>query len=344
MRKPDRMKNYLLCCDWGTSSFRLQLVNSVDQKVLGEVHSSDGVSNAFNDWKKKERANSIARDRFFRQGLKKHKHSLSSKISVELDNVPIVISGMASSSIGLEEVPYATLPFPVDGSNASVMHFNSQIDFPHDILLISGVRSETDVMRGEETQLIGLAASPYLTKNALKKSVLIFPGTHSKHIVLSGGQLINFQTFMTGEIFDLMANHSILKQSVETNGLKKYSKNELEAFKSEVAKSRSATVLNSIFTVRTNQLFGKLTKKQNFPFLSALLIGAELDHLRQKSGCRLILCSGSKLFEFYKLAFDELDLLKRTILMSDALVDKAAIAGQIKLFQNGSLKLKGQSL
>jgi 2-dehydro-3-deoxygalactonokinase len=232
----------------------------------------------------------------------------------------------------------------VDGSNASIMHFNPRKDFPHHIILISGVRNETDVMRGEETQLIGLAASPYLSKNTFKESILIFPGTHSKHIVLSDNQLIDFQTFMTGEIFGLMTNHSILKQSVETKGLNKYSQNELDAFKSGVEKSRSANVLNSLFTVRTNQLFSKLNKEQNFLFLSGLLIGAELDHLRQKLGCQLILCSGSKLFEFYKLAFEELDLLKRTILISDELVDKAAIAGQIKIFQNESLKFKGQSL
>ena len=242
---------------------------------------------------------------------------------------------MASSSIGLKEVPYAILPFLMDGSNASIVHFNSHEDFPHHIILISGVRSETDVMRGEETQLIGLASSPYLSKNTLKVSILIFPGTHSKHVVLCDDQLIDFQTFMTGEIFDLM---------VETKGLNEYSKNELDAFKLGVEKSKSANVLNSLFTVRTNQLFDKLNKKQNFLFLSGLLIGAELSHLHQKMGCQLILCSGTKLYEFYKLAFEELDLLKRTILISDELVDKAAIAGQIKIFQNESLKLKGQSL
>ncbi|SDF18780.1 2-keto-3-deoxygalactonate kinase [Pricia antarctica] len=338
------MKEYLLCCDWGTSSFRLQLVNIDDQQVIGEVRSTDGISDTFNAWKNEEGTSSNSRDRFFRQRLRKQVDVLSQKSSIELDDVPIVISGMASSSIGLKELPYATLPFPVDGSDASIVHLDPQEDFPHHILLISGVRSDTDVMRGEETQLIGLASSPHLSKNLLKESILIFPGTHSKHIVLSDNRLIDFQTFMTGEIFGLMADHSILKQSVETKGLNKYAQNELDVFKSGVDKSKSANVLNSLFTVRTNQLFSKLNKEQNFLFLSGLLIGAELNHLRQKLGCQLILCSGSKLFEFYKLAFEELDLLKRTILISDELVDKAAISGQIKIFQNESLKSKGLSL
>lgn len=338
------MKNYLLCCDWGTSSFRLQLVNIVGQQVIGEVHSTDGISNTFNAWIREEGTSSNSRDRFFRQRLRKQIDLLSRKSSIKLDNTPIVISGMASSSIGLKELPYATLPFPVDGSNASIMHFDSQKDFPHHIILISGVRSETDVMRGEETQFIGLAASPYLSKNTIKEFILIFPGTHSKHIVLSDNQLIDFQTFMTGEVFDLMANHSILKQSVATKGLNEYSRNELDVFRSGVGKSKSTNVLNSLFTVRTNQLFNTLNKEQNFLFLSGLLIGEELNHLCQKEGCQLILCSGSKLYEFYKLAFEELGLLKDTILISDELVDRAAIAGQIKIFQNESLKLKGRSL
>lgn len=310
------MKDYLLCCDWGTSSFRLQLSNIVDQQIIGEVHSADGISNTFNAWKKEEGTDSMSRIRFYQRQLIKQIDQLSRKSSIGLDNIPIVISGMASSSIGLREVPYATLPFPVDGSNASIMHFGPQKDFPHPIMLISGVRSDTDVMRGEETQLIGLADSPYLSGGTLKESILVFPGTHSKHIVLNEDKLTSFQTFMTGEIFGLMADHSILKASVETIDLDTYSQKELDAFKSGVERSRSANVLNSLFTVRTNQLFNKLDKKQNFLFLSGLLIGTELDHLRHRKGCRLILCSGSKLYEFYKLAFGELGLLKRTILIS----------------------------
>lgn len=328
------MKNYLLCCDWGTSSFRLQLVNIVGQQVIGEVHSTDGISNTFNAWIREEGTSSNSRDRFFRQRLRKQIDLLSRKSSIKLDNTPIVISGMASSSIGLKELPYATLPFPVDGSNASIMHFNSQKDFPHHIILISGVRSETDVMRGEETQLIGLAASPSLSEYKLKEAVLVFPGTHSKHIYLQDGQLINFQTFITGEVFNLMANYSILKQSVETIDLYKFSQDELDAFKSGVGKSQSSNVLNNLFTVRTNQLFNKLNKKQNFLYLSGLLIGSELNHLLQKIKWQLILCSGSSLHEFYKMAFEELGLLKRTIIISNELIDKAAIAGQVIIFQN----------
>jgi len=328
------MMNYLLCCDWGTSSFRLQLIKIADQQIIGEVSSTEGVSNTFNAWKMEEEKNDITRDQFFRQQLNKQINILAYKLSINLDNISIVISGMASSSIGMEEVPYAMLPFPADGSGARIRHFNSHENFSHDIILISGVRSQTDVMRGEETQFIGFAASLSLSEDELKDAVLVFPGTHSKHIFLQNGQLVNFQTFMTGEVFNLMINYSILKQSIETGDLDKFSQNELDAFKLGVDKSQSSHILNSLFTVRTNQLFNKLNKKQNFLYLSGLLIGTELKQLIQNVNCQLILCSASNLFEFYKLAFEELDLLKRTIIISDEFIDKAAIAGQIIIFQN----------
>lgn len=328
------MSNYLLCCDWGTSTFRLQLVNIADRQIIGEVRSTQGVSKTFNAWKTEEEKSNITRNHFFRQQLNDQINILSQKLSIDLDNISIVVSGMASSSIGMTEVPYATLPFPTDGSGVSIQHFNSQEGFYHDIILISGVRSEADVMRGEEIQLIGLASTRLFSVNKLKEAILVFPGTHSKHIFLQNGHLVNFQTFMTGEVFNLMINYSILKQSVETDGSNKFSQNELDAFKAGVDKSQSSDVLNSLFTVRTNQLFNKLNKKQNFFYLSGLLIGTELKHLLEKASYQLILCSGSNLYEFYKLAFEALDLLNRTTIISHEFIDKAAMEGQIIVFQN----------
>src|SRR3546814_14199624 len=84
---------------------------------------------------------------------------------------------MASSSLGIEELPYATLPFSLSGNGAVTRKFEASADFPHEILLISGLRSEQDVMRGEETQLLGLAAQGMLPAD---NAICLFPGTHSK--------------------------------------------------------------------------------------------------------------------------------------------------------------------
>ena len=234
----------------------------------------------------------------------------------------------------MAEVPYATLPFPVDGSQASLKRMDEQPDFPHEILLISGVRSEHDVMRGEETQLIGLLALLKAEANPPRDAILIFPGTHSKHIYVQDEQLIDFRTFMTGEVFNLMANDSILKDSVDISATSRFTKNELEAFKSGVNEVESDALLTSLFRVRTNQLFNKLSKRQNALYLSGLLIGSELKTLTTTKDWSLILCSGTNLYELYKLAMQELNLSDRTTTISAHLLDKATMTGQVKIMQD----------
>ncbi|SOD92983.1 2-dehydro-3-deoxygalactonokinase [Spirosoma fluviale] len=328
------MKNYLLGCDWGTSSFRLRLIDSSNHQLIGEITSQEGIANTFTAWKAIGDGATLPREQFFRHQLKRHINQLSTKVSIKLNGIPIVISGMASSSIGMAEVPYATLPFPVDGSLSSTKRLLKQADFPHDITLISGVRTEHDVMRGEETQLIGLLALLDTGHVAADASILIFPGTHSKHIYIQNQQVIDFQTFMTGEVFNLMAHYSILKDSIAPAELSTFTNDQLDAFKLGVNESDSSSILNSLFRVRTNQLFGLLNKPDNTLYLSGLLIGAELKTLLDQPQWQLILCSGNNLYELYKLAMEELQLSDRTTTISSDLIDKATIAGQVKIVQN----------
>src|SRR5262245_12577368 len=100
---------------------------------------------------------------------------------------------MASSSIGMIEVPYKETQFKADGSDLKVKKIDRSKDFEHDTFIISGARTNNDVMRGEETQLAGCKDT------GDKKSLYIFPGTHSKHILVKKGIAVSFKTFMTGE-------------------------------------------------------------------------------------------------------------------------------------------------
>ncbi|GAB3941734.1 hypothetical protein GCM10028805_05370 [Spirosoma harenae] len=310
-----------------------------DYQSVGEVLSQAGIAGTFGNWKAINETQRISRDQFFRQQLKVQIDQLAHKLSMDLASIPVVISGMASSSIGMEEIPYATLPFAIDGSQASIRHFESQANFPHDIMLISGVKSQQDVMRGEETQLIGLIALLNRTGDKPKEAICIFPGTHSKHMYIQNDQLVNFDTYMTGELFDLMAHRSILKDSVDTTHLADFTRKDSIAFKQGVKQAMSSAILNSLFTIRTNQLFNKLSKKQNALYLSGLLIGTELQPLLKNENASLVLCSGTKLSGFYELALDELALLHRTITIPADLVDQAASIGQIILFQNQTAKV-----
>ena len=327
-------ESHVLCCDWGTSFFRLQLIATNEYRCVGEIHSPIGVAATFNNWKTVGELSGIPHEQFFLAQLNGQIDLLAADLSISLTDVPVVISGMASSSIGMAELPYASLPFSVDGSQVSSRWFASQSNFPHDRLLISGVQSQDDVMRGEETQLIGLFALLDASGTRLNDAMCLFPGTHSKHLYIQNRQLTHFETYMTGELFGLMANQSILTNSVDTNSLADSSDADLAAFKQGVEQSTASVLLNSLFRVRTNSLFDKLTKKQNALYLSGLLIGTELNHLRDKETGPIVLCSGSKLSAFYQLALDELGLTHRSLILPTDLVDKAASVGQIQLFQN----------
>ena len=328
------MPNYLLCCDWGTSLFRLQLIDADNYQCLGEHVVQEGIAGTFAAWQTTGEPNGIAIDSFFRQLLSRHIDTLSRQMSIRLTGVPIVISGMASSSIGMAEVPYAPLPFAIDGRQAGSLPIDAHPDFPHDMLLISGVSSGQDVMRGEETQLIGLMALFQQAGYRAEKAIFIFPGTHAKHLYVQDGRLINFATYMTGEVFHLMATQSILKSSIDLNSLTDFSDHNVRAFRLGVRQATSSSLLHGLFTIRTNSLFDKLTKGENAFYLSGLLIGSELHHLLKEEGWPLILCSGSKLAPFYQLAIDALNLSDHTTSKPAELIDRAASVGQVILYRN----------
>ena len=327
---------YLLCCDWGTSSFRLQLVDTSKLICLGEVHTNKGVADVFAAWQ--VAVQPMGREEFFRTELRQQIHRLETQQATRLTGVPLVISGMASSSIGLAEVPYAGLPFAVDGSQTSVRWFDSRADFQHDTLLVSGVRSDHDVMRGEETQLIGLMTLPEFPTLAAQQVIGIFPGTHAKHLYIQNWQLFRFDTFMTGELFALLLNHSILGDSTDWSGHPPQTDRELQAFLAGVAKARVQAIplTQTLFQVRTNQLFGQYDLAENAQFLSGLLIGTELSSLVNSTG-KLLLCGGRKLAPFYQLALDYLGLSAHTLVVDADKVDWAASAGQVRLFNRQTI-------
>lgn len=326
------MNDYLLSCDWGTSSFRLRLVDTRTGRVLGEHLLPIGVAATFDTWKVEHDRTEVERETFFSQFLKAQINTLADSLSVSLEQVPVVLSGMASSSIGMAELPYANLPFSLDGSQVSVRWFapRPEFKFGHRLLLVSGVRSPRDVMRGEETQLIGLR--DILTEGT--RSVLIFPGTHSKHMYVEGSQLIDFQTFMTGEVFSVLTSHSILKESTDAAKLIDGLQLDPATFRRGVQASESPSLLHNLFTVRTNQLFGKLTRPQNALYLSGLLIGSELRGLLPKSDWRLVLCCDNNLIDFYTEALAELGLLERTTRIDAERIRYAATEGHLNILNH----------
>ncbi len=165
------MKSFL-SCDWGNSSFRLRLFDGPGNRVATEMHSGEGIAETYRQWVEADKPES-ERIQFYRKKL-----GLSiSKLPGGIDkNFPIILSGMASSSIGLKELPYQKFPFTWDPSRFIVQRIEADRNFSHALYIISGFQTDNDIMRGEETILLGCDVADAGEK------IFIFPGTHSKHV------------------------------------------------------------------------------------------------------------------------------------------------------------------
>lgn len=326
------MNNYIVSCDWGTSEFRLRLINIAEDIVVGEIISSEGVLNIHNRWTADSQK--ITLKKFYLELLLKQIELLLKKNSKDFKDVPVIISGMASSSIGIEELPYANIPFALDGKNAVLKFMKKNADFPYDLLLISGVREIADVMRGEETQMIGIAQMVELMK-LTEDAICIFPGTHSKHIKISNGNIVSFKTYITGELFQLLSTKSVLKGSVSNeHNDKVMDEMNLKSFYKGIEQSENnGNLLNKLFSVRINDLFGLLSHQENFFYLSGLLIGSEIRSLEMENPSQIILCSGNSMFLLYQLAIEKLNFGHPAIFIQPEMMDKAAFVGQHQIFQ-----------
>lgn len=306
--------------DWGTTNLRLRLVTVPALIIIEEVVSPKGIKTVYNEWL----AVGGEKEGYFLNFLKEQLACFKTDLSPD---VQVVISGMASSSIGLRELPYSDLPFKTNGKSLNIETIQSP-DFPFTIKLISGVKSDSDVIRGEEVEIIGLVKE----KDKKKTVVFITPGTHSKHVVCEKGVVTNFFTYMTGEIFSVISEHTILKASIEKSDL---DASKLASFEEGVLKSMEGkSLLNTFFKVRTNTLFKEKNNLENYYYLSGLLIGSELKTLEEIECDYIKLCAGGKLFELYYRAISILGLVSKTKIIQADVVETSVVKGQWNIIKN----------
>ena len=123
--------------------------------------------------------------------------------------LPVIICGMAGARQGWREAGYLDTPADV----ADIVRNALVVDgYPRDVRILPGIAQRDagapDVMRGEETQLLGLVA------DGVRSGLVCMPGTHSKWVMLAGGKVESFSTYMTGELFDVLSRYSILKAAI----------------------------------------------------------------------------------------------------------------------------------
>lgn len=303
----------LIAVDWGTTRLRAMLLDGGGH-ILAERASDDGIGSV---------------------PAGGHEAAFTRLVS-GWPSVPAIMAGMVGSRQGWREAVYAECPASPEAIAAGILRMSDAGGRP--IAIVPGVMVRSpdrdgDVIRGEETQIVGLlAAEPEFD------GVVVLPGTHSKWSTVTGGAIADFQTFLTGEMFSLLSRQSFLRHSVRESAA------ELSALP-EFALGVERTVadglpfLAAIFSVRARQLLDGVDPEHNLAYLSGLVIGGEIaaarDTGRLWQGRALRIVGSRSLARAYGRAFAiagyDAEALDGSALVVAGLLRLARIAGLIPL-------------
>jgi len=314
------MSKYFYSCDWGTTNLRLRLVDASTRAVLSHIETDQGITKVFSEWKLSE----MDRFSFYCDILQNCISKLKLSKDVSQESIPIIVSGMASSNMGMIELPYAELPVGIDGTGLLIQSFQSSSEFAYPLILVSGVRTDTDLMRGEEVQVIGACRN-----RSGSDDLFILPGTHSKHVRTYDNNITDLKTYMTGELFQLLSVNSILSNSIDvtedlnTPGWESF-------FEEGVMQSIKDGVFENLFGLRVGRLLNKRTAQQNRFFLNGLLIAGELKNVVAAQESAIVLVSNEVFKKYYSVALDLLNIgAKRRWISSEA----ATVDGHHTIFE-----------
>lgn len=270
-----------IAVDWGTTSFRAALITG-DGSVVDELSQARGAlslqPSEFAPYLEQTCAHFVAKG-----------------------GQSFLLSGMVGSKQGMLEAPYCPCP-------ASAAHIAAHVVWAikDRVAIVPGVRSAfDDVMRGEETQVLGAALAL-----GVQDALVVLPGTHSKWVRLQAGAITGFDTFMTGEFYALLCTHSILAKSMPATP-----SNTLDqaAFLQGIDHTmHSPSLLNGAFSLRVKSLFGQLHSDQADSYLSGLVIGEELKSIHIKPGIETLIVGAQSLTERYAIALAHTDKPART--------------------------------
>lgn len=271
---------YWISIDWGTTNFRAYLLDETNQ-LVDQMCANCGLL-------------SVPQGKF-EQVLFDHLAKWSTQIS--LSGTPIYMAGMVGAKQGWQEVEYLSTPLPL--TKIADHLFPLLISNNFKAFIVAGLSAVNsfgfyDVMRGEETQLLGLAK---LIQDDDFKAIL--PGTHSKHTVVRQGVLQSFTTVMTGELFALLDQHSLLTKQTE----RIY--DHQASFLQGVEKGFQYPLNGTLFSARTLMLNGELNSSKVRSYLSGLLIGNEIQLLDKNK--RIYIVGSENISKQYSIALQHLN-------------------------------------
>ena len=244
-----------IAVDWGTSNLRLWALRQSDNgviKPLYEKNTPDGMA-------------TLAQNQFESTLLAHCEDWLSDK------PIPILCCGMVGARQGWIEAPYAPLPW----NPAQAHYVKAPVEDQRlQVFILGGLcqMNPPDVMRGEETQIAG-----FLDQNPGFSGTLCLPGTHCKWVKIESGVVVSFRTVMTGELFALIRDHSLLRHSLSGHDTENHQE---AAFCTavKIAYEQPQSVLPRLFEIRAKSLL--TNESDGTSHLSGLLIGMEIAGIR----------------------------------------------------------------
>lgn len=226
----------------------------------------------------------------------------------------VLVCGMAGARQGWLEAPYLATPADLGTLRAAAVH---PAGVPYEVSILPGAAVSTphaeDVMRGEETQLLGLSA--LLPGFA---GLVVMPGTHSKWGTLEGRRLTRFTSAMTGEVFEVLKTHSVLRHSLggESEGPERDAG---FAVGLDLGLDDPGKMLSLLFKVRSGSLLSGRSAPWCAGYLSGLLIGTEIGGLRNWiTESEIPLIGGAGLCGLYARGFAALGARSRIVDATDA--------------------------
>jgi 2-dehydro-3-deoxygalactonokinase len=241
-QKSMRWTDGFIAVDWGTTNRRAYLI--------------DASGNRTNEFEDHKGVLSVPPGGF---------EGAVAEIRGQLGDKPLLLAGMVGSNRGWKEAPYVPAPAGIDDIARAVVWVGEREAIIPGVSCLKNDRA--DVMRGEEVQLLGAVAAKLVDPEGL----VCHPGTHNKWATLRAGSISDFRTVMTGELFSLLKEHSILadllKGPVEANDVFK------DAARHAIF---NETLPAELFTVRARVLLGQAKEEDAASYTSGLLIGTDV--------------------------------------------------------------------
>ena len=238
-----------IAADWGTTHMRAWAIGDTDN-VLAYRESNEGMKD-------------LQQNEFEPVLLRLIENWLDDN---KVTNV--MACGMVGAKQGWVETPYLKVPcVPIDNSQLTIASTkNTHIK----VYLVPGVMQHqpADIMRGEETQIAG-----FINENPNFNGVVCLPGTHAKWVRVKDGKITNFKTFMTGELFGVISNHTLIRHSISIKGWN-HASFEIgvhEGFKNP------GSIASNLFSLRSESIVNDSDRYEARSRLSGLLLGLELN-------------------------------------------------------------------